>query len=121
MIPAAKLYKCVVFPVELQTDGRGKSLVVAMTDPTNLFLVDDLQFMAGCRVVPVVAAEADIMSALNRYFPGGRPVSPAKARPEPALSHQSILNYGEEDRLERLIALLQAKGLLSQREVDRLK
>ncbi|HKJ05352.1 MAG TPA: hypothetical protein VJ974_07145 [Geopsychrobacteraceae bacterium] len=121
MIPVAKLYKCMVLPLELKMDGAGKMLVVAMTDPTNLFLIDDLQFMAGCRVSPVVAAEAEILSALNRYFPGGMPI----AASVPALStlehnRQTIINYND-DRFDRLVALLHTKGILSQREVDRLK
>jgi len=121
MIPAPKLYKCMVFPVELREERGGKALVVAMTDPTNLFLIDDLQFMAGCRVIPVVAAEVDIFSALNRYFPGGKPVSVlSSSSREMDTSHYPILPPSE-DRLDRLIALLQARGILTQQEVNKLK
>lgn len=122
MIPAPKLYKCMVFPVELRKENAGKALVVAMTDPTNLFLIDDLQFMAGCRVIPVVAAKVDIMSALNRYFPGGKPVTvlTSSASGESDLNHHPVLP-SSEDRLDRLIAQLQAKGILTQQEVNKLK
>lgn len=122
MIPSAKLYKCMAFPVELRKDSTGKTLVVAMTDPTNLFLIDDLQFMAGCRVVPVVATEVDILSALNRYFPGGKPVSVSAATisGDSDPNHQPILPPGN-DRLDRLISLLQARGILTPHEVDQLK
>lgn len=119
MIPAAKLYKCMAFPVELRKDGAGKALVIAMTDPTNLFLVDDLQFMAGCRVIPVVAAEDEIMSALNRYFPGGKPITVPTAIADAEASRIKVMP--SDDRLDRLIALLQAKGVLSPGDVDKLK
>lgn len=122
MIPAPKLYKCVVFPVELRKDGSSKALVVAMTDPTNLFLIDDLQFMAGCKVLPVVAAESDILSALNYYFPGGKPVSVlASSAHDDHDDHHLPLLPPSEERLDRLIALLQARGILTQQEVDKLK
>ncbi|HEX9779504.1 MAG TPA: hypothetical protein VGA63_15270 [Geopsychrobacteraceae bacterium] len=119
MIPAAKLYKCMAFPVELRKDGAGKSLVVAMTDPTNLLMIDDLQFMAGCRVVPVVAAEAEILSALNRHFAGGNPLP----SPPPADFDQIRLpgDASAAERLDRLLALLQEKGILTRREADKLK
>lgn len=122
MIPAAKLYKCVAFPVQLLKEGSGKSLVMAMTDPTNLFLIDDLQFMAGCRVVPVVAPENEILSALNHYFPGGKPVSVQDSAEIAGFdsSRQPLLRSAD-DRLDRLIALLQSKGFLTKNEVDKLK
>lgn len=120
LIPAAKLYRCMAFPVELRKDGKGRALVVAMTDPTNLFLIDDLQFMAGCRVIPAVAPEDDILAALKRYFPGGKPLSVTKT----AASGDSRLRRppfpAGEDRLDRLIALLYAKGLLSRDDLDKL-
>ena len=121
MIPSAKLYKCLAFPVELRRDAAGKSLVVAMTDPTNLFLIDDLQFMAGCRVIPVVAAEEEILAALNRYFPGGKPVAVATAAEnEVDLSRKPLLSTAD-DRFERLVALLQAKGVLTRQDLEKLK
>lgn len=119
LIPAAKLYKCKAFPVELRKDGKGKSLVIAMADPDNLFLVDDLQFMAGCRVIPAEAPEEDILAALKRYFPGGRSsgLSVSATSGDPTM--QSL--RAREERLDRLIDLLKSRGILTQREVDQLK
>ena len=38
----------------------GSTLTIAMTDPTNVFAMDDIKFMTGFNVEPVVASEAAI-------------------------------------------------------------
>ncbi len=39
----------------------GSSLTIAMADPTNVFALDDIKFMTGYNVEPVVVAESEIM------------------------------------------------------------
>jgi hypothetical protein len=39
----------------------GSVLTIAMTDPTNVFAMDDIKFMTGFNVEPVVASESAIM------------------------------------------------------------
>ena len=39
-----------------------------MTDPTNVFAMDDLKFMTGYNVEPVVASESAVMEAIQRYY-----------------------------------------------------
>jgi type IV pilus assembly protein PilB len=46
-------------------DGR---LVVAMSDPANVFALDDLRSITGMDVKPVVATKADVVAAINRYY-----------------------------------------------------
>lgn len=46
----------------------GSSLIVAMSDPTNLHAIDDIKFLTGYNVEPVVASETAIQSAIERYF-----------------------------------------------------
>ncbi len=46
----------------------GTSLVVAMIDPTNLHAIDDVKFLTGYNVEPVVAAEASIEKAIENYY-----------------------------------------------------
>ena len=41
----------------------GASLTIAMVDPTNVFAMDDIKFMTGFNIEPVVASEAAIMAA----------------------------------------------------------
>src|SRR6187402_840965 len=49
----------------------GSSLIVAMSDPTNLNAIDDIKFLSGYNVEPVVSSEAAIQSAIERYYNAG--------------------------------------------------
>jgi type IV pilus assembly protein PilB len=44
-------------------------LTIAMTDPTNVFAMDDIKFMTGYNVEPVVASESAVIEAIQRYYP----------------------------------------------------
>ncbi len=46
----------------------GSVLTIAMTDPTNVFAMDDVKFMTGFNVEPVVASEAAIADAISRFY-----------------------------------------------------
>jgi type IV pilus assembly protein PilB len=46
----------------------GTSLIVAMSDPTNLHAIDDIKFLTGYNVEPVVASEAAIDKAIEKYY-----------------------------------------------------
>jgi type IV pilus assembly protein PilB len=46
----------------------GTSLVVAMMDPTNLHAIDDVKFLTGYNVEPVVASEGAIEKAIESYY-----------------------------------------------------
>jgi type IV pilus assembly protein PilB len=49
----------------------GSSLIVAMSDPTNLHAIDDIKFLSGYNVEPVVSSEAAIVAAIERYYNAG--------------------------------------------------
>jgi len=49
----------------------GSVLTIAMTDPTNVFAMDDIKFMTGFNVEPVVASESAIAEAITRFYGGG--------------------------------------------------
>ncbi len=46
----------------------GASLTIAMVDPTNVFAMDDIKFMTGFNIEPVVASEAAIMEAIEKAY-----------------------------------------------------
>src|SRR5438105_9409287 len=46
----------------------GATLTIAMTDPTNVFAMDDIKFMTGYNVEPVVASETAVMEAITKYY-----------------------------------------------------
>ncbi len=49
----------------------GSSLRVAMSDPTNLAALDDIKFLTGYNVDPVVASETAIHGAIERNYASG--------------------------------------------------
>lgn len=137
VLPVSRMIEKMVIPVKWETLGRVRSLVVAMTDPTNQTLIAELEFIAGVGIKAVVAAEAEIEAALNRYFPQGRlstqPLNvqetPMVSPREPIPLAQSVLPPTQRKvapevvnaRMERLINLLRHKGLLTEEDLERLR
>lgn len=72
-IPAHLARRHHLVPVKLDRDG----LVVAMEDPSDLVLIDNLKELVGLRIKPVVAPSAEIQAALEGY--------PEEAAPEKVL------------------------------------
>src|SRR5919109_5161580 len=46
----------------------GASLTIAMVDPTNVFAMDDIKFMTGFNIEPVVASETAIIEAIDKAY-----------------------------------------------------
>src|SRR5256885_15293930 len=46
----------------------GASLTIAMVDPTNVFAMDDIKFMTGFNIEPVVASEASILEGIEKAY-----------------------------------------------------
>jgi type IV pilus assembly protein PilB len=46
----------------------GATLTIAMVDPSNVFAIDDVKFMTGYNVEPVVAAESAIREAISEHY-----------------------------------------------------
>src|ERR1051326_8603196 len=46
----------------------GSSLTIAMVDPTNVFAMDDIKFMTGFNIEPVVASETAISDAIDKAY-----------------------------------------------------
>ena len=67
LVPAATAQKYEIVPVS----RVGATLTIAMSDPTNVFAVDDIKFMTGYNVEPVVAAQTAIVTAIDRYYGNG--------------------------------------------------
>ena len=52
----------------------GSTLTIAMADPTNVFAMDDIKFMTGLKVEPVVASENAIAEAIEKFYGGAAKV-----------------------------------------------
>jgi type IV pilus assembly protein PilB len=63
-IPQAVARRYNAMPIGYE-DGR---LLVAMSDPANVFAIDDIRSITGVEVKPVVATKSDVTSAINRYY-----------------------------------------------------
>jgi type IV pilus assembly protein PilB len=64
LIPQEVAQKYSVLPLS----RVGATLTLAMVDPTNVFAMDDVKFMTGLNVEPVVVAEASIQEAIAKYY-----------------------------------------------------
>ena len=60
----------------------GATLTLAMVDPTNVFAMDDVKFMTGLNVEPVVVAEASIAHAIAKYYGTSREIELAAVSQE---------------------------------------
>jgi type IV pilus assembly protein PilB len=63
LIPKEVCEKHLVFPIS----KAGDTLVVAMADPGNIFVRDDLRFVTRMKIEVVVAAETAILKAIETY------------------------------------------------------
>jgi type IV pilus assembly protein PilB len=57
----------------------GATLTLAMVDPTNVFAIDDVKFMTGLNVEPVVVAEGSVQQAIAKYYGSSREIELASA------------------------------------------
>jgi type IV pilus assembly protein PilB len=92
LIPSETAQKYQIVPLS----RAGATLTIAMTDPTNVFAMDDIKFMTGYNVEPVVASETAVTDALARYYPANaapvsRIVEPKKKK-EPKIEQSANLN-----------------------------
>jgi type IV pilus assembly protein PilB len=52
----------------------GATLTLAMADPTNVFAMDDIKFMTGLNVEPVIASEASIQNSIGKYYSSSKAI-----------------------------------------------
>ncbi len=64
LIPKEVAVKHTVLPVQ----RAGSTLIVAMSDPSNIYAIDDLKFLTGLNIEPVVTTDAAIEEAIVRYY-----------------------------------------------------
>jgi len=64
IIPAEVVQKYNLVPV----NRAGSTLIVAVSDPSNLFAIEDIKFMTSYNVEMVVTSESDIRGAIDKYY-----------------------------------------------------
>jgi type IV pilus assembly protein PilB len=84
LIPQEVAQKHCVLPLS----RVGATLTLAMVDPTNVFALDDVKFMTGLNVEPVVVAEASIQHSIAKYYGTSREIELA------AVSNEEVVYSG---------------------------
>jgi type IV pilus assembly protein PilB len=67
LIPSSISKKYFIIPI----NRVGPKLTMAMADPSNIVVIDEIKFMTGFNVEPVVASETEIIDAIKKYYGGG--------------------------------------------------
>ena len=99
LVPAETAQKYQIVPLS----RSGATLTIAMTDPTNVFAMDDIKFMTGYNVEPVVASETAVIDAITKYYgkaaaAAGNGASAASAKQQqPGASAMEIVSKGLEE------------------------
>src|SRR6266852_3757092 len=78
LIPEEVAQKYLVLPLS----RVGATLTLAMVDPTNVFAMDDIKFMTGLNIEPVVVAEASVQTAIAKYYSTSREIELAAVAPD---------------------------------------
>src|SRR6266850_348865 len=60
--------ECVVRYQVMPVRRSGNVLSVAMNDPNDVLVLDDLRFRTGCRIEPLLAHESDIREAIDKHY-----------------------------------------------------
>jgi type IV pilus assembly protein PilB len=71
-------------------------LTLAMVDPTDLDIVEDIRFRTGLSIQPVIASEIGIMNAIRKYYGGSSALRPKKSAEKIALADDSKVMIVEE-------------------------
>ena len=67
LIPSSIVKKYFIIPI----NRVGTKLTLAMVDPSNLTVIDEVEFITGFNVEPVIASENKIIDAIKIYYGGG--------------------------------------------------
>jgi type IV pilus assembly protein PilB len=104
LVPAETAQKYQIIPLS----RSGASLTIAMTDPTNVFAMDDIKFMTGYNVEPVVASEIAITEAVQKYYPMKASAKGAPGKPGAAGSGAAAVGLSALDMATKGLEELQA-------------
>jgi type IV pilus assembly protein PilB len=93
LIPSEVAQKYLILPV----NRTGATLTIAMADPTNVFAMDDIKFMTGYNVEPVVASEIAIRESIEKYYGSQHALELKKVMDEMAETESEALEVLEEE------------------------
>ena len=96
LIPVETAQKYQILPLS----RVGSTLTIAMIDPTNVFAMDDIKFMTGFNIEPVVASETAIREAIDKYYGSTHAIELKKVMEDIAIVDQQADGAGDDTSLE---------------------
>lgn len=135
-IPHRIAEKYNVIPVALKEEMGKKTIILAMSDPTNLDVIGEIQFQTGVNVRPVVATESAISRAVDEHYLHQKAKEQYGYEKRVNLAQVSvqeemiIVQRGDEKRVsalegvdaqdlvKALVRVLVDKGLISRKELE---
>lgn len=91
-IPEGLANKYTLIPIAFSDD----KIVVVMSDPLNIFAIDDVKIASGYDVKPMIATKNEIKAAIDRYYSGQY----AQRAAEELTRENIAKNYGEDSKGE---------------------
>jgi len=74
LVPLELVKKYRIIPIK----RRGATLCIAMIDPSDVFAIDDIKFMTGYNIEPVIATESTVIKTIQAFYGGGAAETPQK-------------------------------------------
>ena len=94
LIPVEIVKKYMIMPIH-----RIRSfLTLAMVDPTDLEVIEDIRFRTGLSIQPVIASESGILNAINKYYGSSSSLRVKKIIEDIALADDTQVNIVEEEK-----------------------
>jgi len=94
LIPVEIVKKYMIMPIH-----RIRSfLTLAMVDPTDLEVLEDVRFRTGLSIQPVIASESGIMNAINKYYGSSSALRVKKIIEDIELAEDTRVNIIEEEK-----------------------
>ncbi|HVP90847.1 MAG TPA: type IV-A pilus assembly ATPase PilB [Terriglobales bacterium] len=85
-------------------------LTLAMVDPTDLEVIEDIRFRTGLSIQPVIASESGVMNAINKYYGSADAIRVKKIVEDIELADEGRINIVEVEPEESNLQELEAEA-----------
>src|SRR5215471_4463582 len=96
MVPQDVAAKYMVLPLS----RVGATLTLAMVDPTNVFAIDDIKFMTGLSVEPVIVSEAAFQAVFEKFYGATRELELARPSQEQPSGGENNSAFGSSIQMD---------------------
>lgn len=91
-----------IIPLQVKESAGRKSLFLAMSNPADINIIDEIDFITGCAIKPVIATDSQIESAINKYYLNKEGQIESLAEKAPVMSQEEIEIFHEVPLKERI-------------------